>query len=109
MPLINNINQLNDRIDIISKQPSDGPEPGEVETTLFSCWTYVKTRTLNDIKSSTGTIFEDTIDFVIRYDQKQEITSKMMVKWKNSTYEIIKVNPDSGNKQYTVIVAKETK
>lgn len=104
--LIDNVNQLNDRINIIFKQVGDGPDTGEDKILLFSCWTYEKKRTLKGIKDSTGTLYEDTINFVIRYDQVEEVTNKMIVSWKNKSSDIINVNPDSGDKKFTIIVAK---
>lgn len=109
MPLIKNINQFNDRIDIQEKTSGQN-EDGEIVTSwkkVGSLWTYVKTRTLNDIKTSAGSTYQDTINFVIRYDQDLTIKRDSRIVWKGNKYEIVKINPDTGMKEFTVIVAKE--
>ncbi|MBR3055038.1 MAG: phage head closure protein [Streptococcus sp.] len=107
MPIIKNINELNDRITIIKVEPRSGPDPsGETETELFSCWAKIRTQNIKDVEVNMGTAFEDTTQIVIRQIQKQAITNKMRVKWKDKTYNIVKVNPDTAFKEYMVLVVK---
>lgn len=108
MPLINNVNELNERITIVSSQPNDGPEPGETETDLFSCWAKIRTQNIKDLKDSQGTTFEDTSEIVIRQFQKQEVTNKMKVKWRGKLYNIVKINPDTSFKEYMVLIVKSS-
>lgn len=107
MPLIKNVNELNDRITIIKIESGSGPDPSdETETELFSCWAKIRTQNIKDVKDYKGTAFEDTTDIVIRQIQKQPITNKMMVKWQGKKYNIVKINPDTAFKEYMVLVVK---
>lgn len=43
MPLINNVNELNQRIGIYTMTPSSGPDPGEDEEELWlECWAKLR-------------------------------------------------------------------
>lgn len=106
MALINNVNELNERITILSVKPSGGPEPGDEEKELFSCWAKIRTQYIKDIKDYSGTAFEDTTEIVIRQLQKYQVTNKMKIRWKNKTYNIVKVNPDNATKEFMVLVVK---
>jgi len=107
MPIINNVRELNERITFQSKQPAPGPEPGNIVTDLFSCWTHVRTQMIKDVKASFGTAHENTTDFVIRYTQPYEINNTMVIQWQEEPYEIVEINPDTGFKEFTVIVGRK--
>ena len=109
MSLIKNVNELNERITFMKKEPNPGPEPGETEIELFSCWAKIKTQFIKDVKDYEGTAFEDTVEVVIRQIQDYEIDNTMVVKWQGKSYSIIKINPDYAYKEYMVIVVKVTK
>ncbi len=106
MPIINNINELNERITIVSISANAGPDPGETETELFSCWAKIRTQTISDVKALSGTDFANTIDIVIRQQQQAEINNTMLVKWRGKKYPIVKINPDYAKKEFMVLVCK---
>lgn len=106
MPLIKNVNELNERVTILSVESNPGPDPGEIEMELFSCWAKIRTQSIKDIKDYAGTAFEDTTEIVIRQFQKQAVTNKMKVKWQGKLYNIVKVNPDTAFKEFMVLVVK---
>lgn len=109
MQPIKNVNQLNERIKFIKVVPNNGPEQGsDIEELFYSCWTFVKTSTINDVKNSLGTVYEDTLNFVIRYNPDVVITNKHFVVWNGLRYGIVKINPDTGEKKFNVIIAKKT-
>jgi len=107
MPIIDNMRELNERITFQSKQPAPGPEPGSVVTDLFSCWTHVRTQMIQDVKQSWGTAHENTTDFVIRYKQPYAINNTMVIQWRGDSYEIVEINPDTGYKEFTVVVGRK--
>jgi len=107
MPIINNVRELNERITFQSKQSNPGPEPGNTITDLFSCWAHVRTQNIQDVKASFGTTFENTVDFVIRYKQPYDINNTMVIQWRGESYEIVEINPDTGFKEFTVIVGRK--
>lgn len=106
MPLINNVNELNERIEVLQLEPNRGPEPGETETVLFSCWAKIRTQTIKDIQAQSGTSLENTTEIVIREYQQEKITSTMKIRWKDKTFNIVKVNPDTAFKEYMVLLVK---
>lgn len=109
MPIIKNVNELNERIDVITVKPKPGPMPGEdVETIIFSCWAKIRTQNIRDVKEMAGTTYEDTLEIVIRQDQKQPITTKMKIGWQGLRYNVVKVNPDTALKEYMVLLVRQT-
>lgn len=107
MPIIKNKVQLNERITFVEMAPSSGPEPGEVEEReIFSCWCYIKGNTIRDIREQHGTIYEGTINCIIRHKQISAIDNKMRIRFKNRLYNIVAINKDNSSKDYTVVVCK---
>lgn len=107
MPIINNVNELNERISIITMKPSDGPDPGESEeAVLFSCWAKIRTQTISDVKALNTTDFANSIDIVLRQQQPAEIDNTMLISWRGKKYPILKINPDYAKKEFMVIVCK---
>lgn len=107
MPLINNVNELNERIGIYTMTPSSGPDPGEdEEELLFECWAKIRTQNITDIEKNYGTEFQDVIQVVIRQLQDHKITNKMKVMYDSKLYNIFKINPDRANKDYMVLFVK---
>lgn len=109
MPIVNSVGQLNERITFRENQMVRG-EGGVLITKqvdVFSTWAYVRQQYLNEIATTSGGTLENTITFVIRYDQPQPINTGMAIKWNGKTYQIVKANPDLANKQWTTLIAKE--
>ncbi|EGP5031365.1 phage head closure protein [Enterococcus faecium] len=100
---------LSQRIDFI-KDTTVKDEDGQLVTTpetVFSCWSCVQTQRLNDIKTSIGTALEGTLTFIIRYQQKSELTNDMKVRWNGKTFEIITITKGEFAKDFTTVIAKE--
>ncbi|MGM0214280.1 phage head closure protein [Enterococcus sp. AZ109] len=109
MPLIKSVNEFNERIDVITVKPKPGPMPGEdVEKIIFSCWAKIRTQNIKDVKEMTGTNYEDTLEIVIRQDQKETVTNKMRIGWRGNHYNIVKVNPDTAYKEFMVLLVKQS-
>lgn len=107
MPIINHVNELNERIGVYKIKPNKGPEPGEGEPQLlFECWAKIRTQTVSDIQKNYGTEFEDTIQIVIRQLQDYDINNKMKVMYKGTLYNIFKINPDNANKEFMVLFVR---
>ena len=108
MPIINNVNELNERISFFSIE-DDGPEPGSgTPTEVGSCWAKIRTQYVKDIKDYAGTAFEDTVEIVIRQYQNFEIKNDMELKWGRNKYNIVKINPDTSQKEFLVLIVKKT-
>nr|WP_308545955.1 phage head closure protein [uncultured Lachnoclostridium sp.]DAD73103.1 MAG TPA: Putative head tail adaptor [Siphoviridae sp. ctRRO23] len=100
---------LSQRIDFI-KDTTVKDEDGQLVTTpetVFSCWSCVQTQRLSDVKTSIGTALEGTLTFIIRYQQKSELTNDMKVRWKGKTFEIITITKGEFAKDFTTVIAKE--
>ena len=100
---------LSQRIDFI-KDTTVKDEDGQLVTTpetVFSCWSCVQTQRLSDVKASIGTALEGTLTFIIRYQQKSELTNDMKVRWKGKTFEIITITKGEFAKDFTTVIAKE--
>lgn len=108
MPLIKNVNELNERITFFSIEDS-GPDPGQgTVTEVGSCWAKIRTQFIKDIKEFAGTIYEDTIEIVIRQYQNFDIKNNLEIRWKGKSYNIVKINPDTTAKEYMVLLVKKT-
>lgn len=80
--------------------------PTRTNQPIFSCWASVRIQFLKESMTTIGTALQDTITFIIRHQQKYQITSDMTITFKGKTYQIIQYNPDLQNQQYDTIIAK---
>jgi SPP1 family predicted phage head-tail adaptor len=80
--------------------------PIKVNQPVFSCWASVRIQYLTEVMSTIGTELQDTITFIIRHQQKYEITNDMTITFQGKTYKIIQINPDLQNKQFDTIIVK---
>lgn len=113
MPLINNINEFNERITFLGTIYTGPSEENGWQITVeegvevYSCWCMVKTQFLKDLNSNAGTFLENTINFVIRNQQGYILDNTLKVKWHEVVYDIVNINPDTSKKKYDVIIAKK--
>lgn len=91
---------------VINGKDEDG-QPIKTEETVLSCWACVQTQRLSDVKASIGTVLEGTLTFIIRYQQKSELTNDMKVRWSGKMFEIITITKGESAKDFTTIIAKE--
>lgn len=107
MPIIKNVNELNERITFQTTR-QNGPYPGDVTIEdVFSCWAQVRTQNIKDVKAGVLNLHEDLTEFVVRYHLPAEINNAMLIKWKGDSYNIVKVNRDNAYKKFNVILGKK--
>ncbi|WP_440615102.1 phage head closure protein [Bacillus subtilis] len=82
-------------------------ENSEVKETLFWCFAEIKNQKLRDKVATLGTVFEDTITFIVRYEQPMKITNDMKVLYDGELYDIEDVLPNSRKKDMKDIVVKK--
>ncbi len=113
MPLINNVNDFNERITflgtkVVAPSAANGWQISiEDGIEVYSCWCMVKTQFLSDLTSKAGTMLESTVNFVIRSQQGYDLNNDLQVKWNGVVYDIVDMNPDTAKKQYDVIIGKK--
>lgn len=108
MPLINNVNEMDERISF-QKKKTIQDENGDMITTLVevgSCWCKVKKQLLKEYQASVGTVLEDTVTFIIRSFQSFEINHTMTIKYKKQDYEIVQSMPDATSKEFFIYIGK---
>ncbi|MGY3748492.1 phage head closure protein [Vagococcus acidifermentans] len=108
MPLIKNINELDQRIKF-QKYKSYQNEDGEIVKELVvigECWCKIKSQLLKEYQAMVGTVLEDTVNFVIRSHQSFAIDHTMAILYKGQSYDIVRSMPDATDKEYAVIVAR---
>ena len=86
MPLINRIEQLNERITLVSfsRGKVNGVPVDGVRTEHFKTWAMVRNQYLSEIATNAGGTLEDSITFVIRYDQPDAILNTWRVECRAS-------------------------
>jgi SPP1 family predicted phage head-tail adaptor len=103
-----NIGDLNQRI-TFNKVVNVKDEYGaykRVNQPIYSCWASVRIQYLKEVMSTIGTELQDTITFIIRHQNKYEITNDMTITHDGKTYRIIQINPDIQNYRFDTIIAK---
>lgn len=100
--------QMNQRISFykVQKTKDDYGEYVEQDVLVFSCWATIRTQFLKEALANIGTVLQDTITFIIRHQQAQEITNDMVVEHNKKRYQIIEINPDLQNKQFMTVICK---
>lgn len=78
----------------------------EVDRTI---WCSVKTQYFRDYQETLGTVLEDTINFIVRFDQRKPITNDLRVQYNGVNYEIVNVLEGTYINDFTTIVAKRVK
>lgn len=77
--------------------------PNEVEK--LKCWFAYKQRYISEVKAESPT-YKDTIDIIIRQNQKLPIDPSWFVEIDSKKYEIVDINPDLTEKDFMVLVIK---
>lgn len=100
--------QMNQRISFykVEKKKDDYGEVVEQDVLQFSCWATIRTQFLKESLANIGTVLQDTITFIIRHQQTQEITNDMTVVHNGKRYKIIQINPDLQYKEFTTVICK---
>lgn len=101
--------KLKDRIQI-QKQIQGKDEyfqPTITYETVYTCWASFETQYMRDKIKTAGTALENTVTFVIRYDQTKEITRDQYIWHDNRRYKITDVSRGTYNKDFDTLIAKE--
>lgn len=108
MAIINRVEQLNERIALVSagRAMVNGVVVDGVRTEHFKTWAMVRSQYLNEIATNAGGALENTITFVVRYDQPEQILNTWRIEWNGEQYNIVKLNPDTEAKKWTTIICK---
>lgn len=103
------VGDLTERITFQKPETVKG-DYGEAITTyvdLFSCWASVREQMLQDVQKTAGTTLENTITFIIRYQQKELIKTNMRIVWQGTQFEIVSFTRGVYKKDFQSIIAKE--
>lgn len=108
MPLVTSISQLNEPITFVSYTMGvvNGVPVNNKREEHFTAWALVLNQYLSEVKGTIGTKLENTITFVVRYDQPETILSSWRIEWQGTQYNIVKLTPDTAQKKWTTIIAK---
>ncbi|MGG4040666.1 phage head closure protein [Bacillus smithii] len=101
--------QMNQRIEFhkVEKKKDSYGEFVEQDVLVFSCWATIRTQFLKEALANIGTVLQDTITFIIRHQQKYEITNDMTVVHNGKRYKIIQINPDLQNKEFMTVICEK--
>lgn len=102
------VSKFNKRIGFYEtkKVPNDVGDLVTKEVLLFECWCAVKEQYASDVKNTIGTVLEDTVTFMIRSANPNKPHNKQTLKYKNDSYNIIKITEDPLNNTHTTVYAK---
>lgn len=108
MPLVTNISHLNELITLVSYTMGNvnGVPVSNVRKEHFTTWALVLSQYLSEVRASVGTKLEDTVTFIVRYDQPETILNSWSIEWQGKQYDIVKLTPDTAKKQWTTIIGK---
>ncbi|WP_025726783.1 phage head closure protein [Heyndrickxia ginsengihumi] len=108
MKRLTNAGQMNQRVEFykVEKSKDDWGDITEQDVLVFSCWANIRTQFLKEIQATIGTVLENTITFIIRYQQAQPITNDMTIVHNGMRYGIIQINQDLQNKEFTTVICK---
>ncbi|MEZ0117818.1 UNVERIFIED_ORG: SPP1 family predicted phage head-tail adaptor [Heyndrickxia coagulans] len=109
MKKLTNAGQMKQRIGFykVEKKKDSWGEVVEQNVLVLECWAAIRTQYLKEIQATIGTVLENTITFIIRYQQAKPITNDMTVVHDKRRYEIVQINPDLQNKEFTTVICKE--
>ncbi|NPC94795.1 phage head closure protein [Bacillus sp. WMMC1349] len=102
--------RLNTRVSFVHKKNGKDPvsrENIEILETLFSCWAEIREQKLREKLSTVGTIYENSITFIIRYQQIKKVTNNMHVLHHDELYEIKDILPNSQDQDLINVFAEK--
>lgn len=102
--------RLNTRISFVTRKNGKDPESGEnieLVEPLFSCWAEVREQKLREKLSTAGTFLENSITFIIRYQQIKKVTNNMYVLHDDELFEIKDILPNSQKKDMMNVLAEK--
>lgn len=97
--------RLNDRVDIVKTTTSKNSEgrPITIDKVINTIYCEHLKTNIKEFKDNIGDGRKTTLNLLIRYQQKIEITSEMKIKFHNKEYNIIKIEPNHADKDFTLI------
>ncbi|WP_421726827.1 phage head closure protein [Bacillus velezensis] len=102
--------RLNTRITFVTRKNQKDPESREniaVNDPLFSCWAEIRDQKLREKLSTAGTFLENSITFIIRYQQVKTVTNSMHILHDETLYEIKDILPNSQDKDLINVLAEK--
>ena len=102
--------RLNTRITFVTRKNQKDPESREnivVNDPLFSCWAEIRDQKLREKLSTAGTFLENSITFIIRYQQVKTVTNSMHILHHETLYEIKDILPNSQDKDLINVLAEK--
>lgn len=101
--------KLNTRIEIqkATQGKDEYHQPTTVYTTYYSCWASFEDQYLRDKVETAGTLLENTVRFVVRFDQKVPIQRNHFVFHNGIRYRIEDVSRGTYNKDFDTLICKE--
>lgn len=100
------ISKFNKRIQIITQTEGYETDAGswiKGQEEVVECWAAVKEQYAADVRSTLGTVLEDSVQFLVRL---RKVGNESTIRWNGKDYEIIKVVGDPLNNKHTTIYAK---
>lgn len=103
------VSKFNKRIGFyeVKRVPDDAGDLVNQEVLVFECWCAVKEQYASDVKSTIGTVLEDTVTFMIRSANPNKPQNKQTLKYKGEAYDIVKITEDPLNNTHTTVYAKK--
>lgn len=97
--------RLNNRVQIIGvkRVKNDEGKMVDVETVINTIYCEVIKTTIKEFTKQDIDIRKNTLNLLVRYQQRVEIESDMKVKFKNHTYKITMVEPNHQEQDYTLL------
>lgn len=107
MAKFTHVGRFRDRVQFKSIQSIQG-EWGleETEVIIGSYYCELRSQNLTEAQKNIGTVLEDTLTLIIRYQEGLNIESDMVATVNGVTYEVIKHTPDISRKQFDTIILR---
>lgn len=97
--------RLNSRVDIIGVKriKNDEGKYVDVETVVNTVYCEPLKSTIKEFTEQDIDMRKNSLNLIVRYQQRIEIKSEMKVKFKGYTYKITKVEPNYADQDYTML------